>query len=308
MPPEASPFLNLRLLHYWVTVVDAGSVTAGARRLSIPQPALSRQIRTLERAIGGPLLERLPHGVRPTDAGEALLPEARATLAAATRSVNVARASLRLEAGALSFGTYSSLAAGALLPSLARWHERYPGVSTRITGFAHGELQEGVERGLVDFGVGLPPRAWSGPMKPIAWDELVLVMPASEPAPRGKRVDLATVADRGWVVYDRGIGLSQLVTAACEHAGFHPRPAVETSQVDAAARLAAAGLGVALVPRDNVPLELRGYVRTLARPPVWRISAFTRRAWSPGASAYIDILREQEWPARPRRAITLELG
>lgn len=307
MASAGSQFLNLRLLHYWVTVVDAGSVTAGARRLSVPQPALSRQIRALERAVGGPLLERLPHGVRPTEAGEALLPEARATLAAATRSVNVARASLRLEAGALSFGTYSSLAAGALLPSLQRWHQLHPGVSTRITGFAHGDLQEGVERGLVDFGVGVPPRTWSGPIKPIAWDELVLVMPSSEPAPRDGRVDLSTLADRGWVVFDRGIGLSQLVTAACEHAGFHPRPAVETSQVDAAARLAAAGLGVALVPRDNVPLELRGAVRTLTRPPVWRISAFTRRDWSPGAAAYIDILRAHEWPARPRSAITLDL-
>jgi DNA-binding transcriptional LysR family regulator len=132
-------------------------------------------------------------------------------------------------------------------------------------------------------------------------------VPSSEPATRDGRVDLSTLADRGWVVFDRGIGLSQLVTAACEHAGFHPRPAVETSQVDAAARLAAAGLGVALVPRDNVPLELRGAVRTLTRPPVWRISAFTRRDWSPGAAAYIDILRAYEWPARPRSAITLDL-
>jgi hypothetical protein len=64
---------------------------------------------------------------------------------------------------------------------------------------------------------------------------------------------------------------------------------------------------VALVPRENVPVELRDEVRALKRRPVWRISAFTRRAWSPGAAAYIEVLREHRWPPRPRNAIVLGL-
>ncbi|MGW2874653.1 LysR family transcriptional regulator, partial [Kitasatospora sp. NPDC001225] len=76
---------TLRQLEYLATVVDTGSFTRAAEQLHVTQPALSHQIRALEVALGGPLLERLPRAVRLTPTGRAVLPHARAALAEAGR-------------------------------------------------------------------------------------------------------------------------------------------------------------------------------------------------------------------------------
>ena len=60
--------LNLRHLRAWLTVVEEGSVTAGAEKLGVSQPGISQQIRSLEDYFGSKLLERLQHGVSPTTA------------------------------------------------------------------------------------------------------------------------------------------------------------------------------------------------------------------------------------------------
>ncbi|MGW2995209.1 LysR family transcriptional regulator [Streptomyces sp. NPDC001193] len=76
---------TLRQLEYLVTIVDTGSFTRAAELLHVTQPALSHQVRALERDAGGPLLERLPRAVRLTPMGRAMLPHARAALADAER-------------------------------------------------------------------------------------------------------------------------------------------------------------------------------------------------------------------------------
>ncbi|HEX5146342.1 MAG TPA: LysR family transcriptional regulator [Conexibacter sp.] len=304
--PAPAPFLNLRLLSYWVAVVEEGSVTAAARRIGVPQPSLSQQMRTLERAVGGELLERQPTGVRLTDAGRAFLPEARAALAAAERATRAAREALGLERGLLQIATYPSLASGALLTSLGTWRQRHPGVQVRLLELAHHELIEGIDRGLADFGVGYAPPSWPGTVTRVGWEEFVLVLPPHDEAAGGKGpIELAELADREWVLYDARLGLARLAADACTDAGFRPRIAIQTSQVEAAARLAVTGLGPTLAPRNNVPPDLLGAVRALARPPVWEIAAFTRRTWSPAAAAYLEILRGEHWPDPPPGALRL---
>jgi DNA-binding transcriptional LysR family regulator len=96
--------------------------------------------------------------------------------------------------------------------------------------------------------------------------------------------------------------LSELLAVACARAGFSPRPAVHTQQVEAAARLAAAGVGVALVPENIVPAELEGNVRRLERPVVRELTAYTRTEWSPPARAFLEALRAERWSGKPRDA------
>lgn len=307
MAHAASGFLNLRLLYYWVVVVDEGSITAAARRLSIPQPSLSQQVRKLEEFMGGTLLERLPGGVRLTAAGRVLLPEARAILAAAESARGMTGEALGLEAGVLEIATYHSLAAGALLSSIRSWYERHPRVPLRIREFTHQGLSENVGRGIGDLGIGNAPSRWSGPLVHIGWEEFVVVLSPDDPACDATSVSLESLATRAWVLYERALGLAELAQAAFTHAGFQPRVAVETSGVEAAARLAAIGLGPALVPAKNVPRDVAWAVRRLAVPPVWEIAAFTRGAWSSGAEAYAQILREESWAGLPDGAVVLTL-
>ena len=74
--PAAVPDLDIRHLRYLIAVAEARSITRAAQRLMISQPALSRAIRALERAAGGPLLVRGSHATELTVAGKALLAEA----------------------------------------------------------------------------------------------------------------------------------------------------------------------------------------------------------------------------------------
>ena len=84
--------MELRHLRYFVAVAEEQSFANAARRLAVAQPALSKQVRDLKEAVGVPLFERLPRGVRLTPAGEVFLQEARRTLETAAHAVSSARA------------------------------------------------------------------------------------------------------------------------------------------------------------------------------------------------------------------------
>lgn len=290
----------LHQLRYFATVVEEQSFTRAAQRLSISQPALSRQIALLERHLGARLLERTPAGVLPTVTGRAILPEARAAIAAAQRVTRRAREVGGLQAGILGVATFPSLATGTLLPAIRRWYERHPAILLRLSEFRHRRaMQEAVRIGTVDLAIGTAPVDWAGPQRQVGWNEAVVVLPARDPlCGRPGGVSLAQLADRHWVLYDPAYGLSDVVTAACLQAGFRPNAAIETSQAEAAARLAAAGLGPALVPVANLPPELASFAHPLAPRVVWEIVAYTRTAWAPTALAFLDIVAEEN-PAEP---------
>src|SRR5579884_1140567 len=97
--------MNLRQITYLLTVVEEGSFTRAAQLLSVAQPSLSQQVRALERELGGPLLERMPNGVRLTAAGRAFLPEARAAAAHADRAAEAAREALGVPGRELEIST-----------------------------------------------------------------------------------------------------------------------------------------------------------------------------------------------------------
>ncbi|WP_411148238.1 LysR family transcriptional regulator [Streptomyces sp. A30] len=298
---------DLKQLAYWLAVVEEGSLTRAAKRLSISQPWLSQQIRALERDLGGDLLERLPHGVQPTPAGRALLPEARAVVAAAEHARQTVREALGLEGGTLEVGALVSHLTGPLLASIEQWHDRHRAVPMEIHCFkGRLLLQEGVARGLTDLGIAPRPARWDGPIVVLGWDEIVAVLPADDPLLRARDlIRLDELADRPFVLYERDFGPAESVLVACGNAGFQPRGVVSTPGVEAAARLAAAGLGVALVPAWNVPPELKPSTRRLTPPIGAELTAFTRTSWSPAATAYLAILREQPWPAKPADAVEL---
>ena len=124
--------MTLRQLEYLVAVIDEGSFGRAALALHVSQPTLSSQVRALEDELGGPLLERLPRGVRATPTGEAMLPAARASLAAAARARRAARMVLGLEAGELEIATVGAVALGLLPPVMRRWRARHPEVWDKL--------------------------------------------------------------------------------------------------------------------------------------------------------------------------------
>ena len=276
--------MNLRQLEYFTVIAEEGSFTQAAERLLVAQPSLSQQIAALEAELGGPLLERLPRGVRLTPAGQSFLPEARAAISHADHARAAVRMALGLEAGRLEIAVATSAAAGILPWVLRRWQERHPEI----------------EVGLHEF-----PRDWQGPVEHLGWEEFVLVLPDGDPLLRRRSVDLAELAERRWVHFVSSHGLAAVLDIRCAAAGFSPRVAVRTSQVAAAPQFAAAGLGPALVP-DHIVADSVKHLMRPARPRVIRrVVAFARGDWSPITRAFLDTLHEYPWPRKPARAADL---
>src|SRR4051794_17734706 len=100
--------MDLRRLRYLVAVADEGHITRAAERLGIQQPPLTRQIQLLEQEVGAQLLHRHARGVSLTEAGAAVVAEARELIAAAERIGETARRAARGERGRIAVGYTSS--------------------------------------------------------------------------------------------------------------------------------------------------------------------------------------------------------
>lgn len=298
--------MNLRQLRYFLTIADERSFSRAAERLLIAQPSLSQQIKSLEQELGGPLLERLPRGVRLTAAGRAFIGEARATVANAERAARDARRALGLEAGEIELATVTSIAAGILPTVLRRWQELHPSIEVSLSEYLHRRLlDDGVRNGDGDMAVGSPPAGWEGPIEPLGWEEFVLVLPSGDPVLRKRSVELTALRDRRWVQFAPAHGLADVLELRCAAAGFTPRIAIRTSQVTAAPQFAAAGIGPTLVPDHVVPDAVKELVRPVKPRVIRPVVAFTRRDWSPITSAFLEILHEYPWPRKPPAATNI---
>lgn len=290
--------MTLRQLEYLLAVAQTGSFTAAADRLNVSQPTLSQQIRTLEAEIGGPLLERPPQPVALTPAGQALIGDAQAAVTSARRAVLTARRAIRSVPQMLTLATVRSLAVAVLPATIERWHQLQPEVSIRLLEFANRrQVAEAVIEGSADLGIGPLPEDWPGARVELGWEQLILVLPIGDPlAQAGQDIALEALSGRQWVLYEDGHGLGEQALAACRAAGFEPRSAVRTAQVEAAARLAAAGIGPTLVPIKNVPFDLAQNVRGVDPPVSWRVWAYVTAPRISGiAGAFAKVLVTGPW-------------
>ncbi|NYI06878.1 LysR family transcriptional regulator [Allostreptomyces psammosilenae] len=284
--------VTLRQLECLVRVAEAGSFTRAAELLHVTQPALSHQMRALERAVGAQLLERLPRSVRLTTAGRAMLPHARAVLAGTEQAVAAARQAGGFETGTLELATLLSVSLGVLPPVLRAWCQAHRGIRVRLFEYHHGEeMRAAMAAGQADLAVGPPPVGWEGAIRPLGTEEFVIVLPADDDtAAEGTRLRLGALADRDWVHYAPGTGLAEVVDGACANAGFRPRVAVHTEQAATVPVLAAAGLGPALVPANIVPPRFDGRLLR-PDPPIRReLAAYARGPFEPLTAAFVTTL------------------
>ncbi|WP_141585477.1 LysR family transcriptional regulator [Actinomadura sp. WMMA1423] len=285
--------LSLRQLQYLVTVVDEGSFTRAAETLHVTQPALSHQIRALERAAGAPLLERLPRAVGLTPAGRAMLPHARAALADAAKAESAVRQAAGLTAGELRLATVYSVSIGVLPATLRAWSRRYPGIDVRLFEHRHAdELAEAMTVGQADLAIGPPPPGWTGPVRRLGTEEFVVAVPADDPlAVQGAtEVEFGALRERRWVHYGPDNGLAAVLDRACLDAGFRPRAAVRAEQTASAPILAATGLGPALFPANLVPEGYEGHILHPS-PAITRVlAAYARTRMDDLSSAFLTVL------------------
>src|SRR5207244_9287954 len=148
------------------------------------------------------------------------------------RAGSAARRALGLEAGELEIATLLSMAVGILPRAISRLLDMHPDLTIRMHEYMHsGLLEEDVRNGVGDVAFGPVPVAWPGPVERLGREEFVVVLPLSDPLGRRKSIPLEALAERSWILFPPGHGLSDVVTSACRAAGYLPRVAVRTAQV-----------------------------------------------------------------------------
>ncbi|KIF70974.1 LysR family transcriptional regulator [Streptomyces sp. AcH 505] len=287
--------MSLRQMEYFLTVVEESSFTRAAELLHVTQPALSHQIKALERTVGGPLLERLPRGVRLTPMGRAFLPHAELAVRSAAQAQRAARAAAGAEGGELHVAAMHGVAVGILPEVFARWRRLRPRVALFLHEYATSEaLEERVERGIADLAVGPPPRDWQGPVVHVGIEEIVLVVPFDDRLAGRTTVALAELSDRTWVrcAMEPVVEGRRFLDWACGKAGFAPRTAVWTEHSSTAVRMAAAGVGIATAPSHVVRGAVGEDCVILQVDPEWRrpVTAFSRVELTGAAAAFVDLL------------------
>ena len=242
--------MELRQLRYFVTVADTLHFGRAAELLHIVQPAVSQQIRRLERELGAQLFDRSPRHVRLTEAGERFLPAARAVLAAEEHARSVISELAAPRQRTLRLGTSTGLGdhLDRVLDQLAR---RAPElavelvsapVQDRLRQVAEGRLDAAFVRAGVEAGAGAAPDTGTGDsaaerrdrtsapagLRTVRlWrDPLVAALPARHPLAAGPAVDLADLAGLRLSLTSRRNhpALVDLVVGACAAAGFEPLP------------------------------------------------------------------------------------
>ncbi|WP_243769900.1 LysR family transcriptional regulator [Amycolatopsis acidicola] len=246
--------MELRQLGYFVAVAEELSFTKASRRLRVVQSGVSTAIRALEKEVGAPLFERDSRHVRLTDAGLAMLPEARATLAAARSAHDAVRESRGELHGSIVLGTLLSTASIDVPALLGRFHREHPRVRIRMQHSPSGSAGQisTLLDGTTDLAfVAFPRRPPAGLIsEALDEDALALVCAEDHPLTRARKVTPEQLNEAGFVDFPQGWGSRDMVDLAFERAGLDRVVPLEVPGYDSLSALVRDGHGVAFVPRS----------------------------------------------------------
>ncbi len=267
--------LELRHLRTVRAIADTGSLTKAAATLGLAQPALSAQLRRIEKALGGTLFERDHTGARATPLGELVLERARVVLPAVSElqaeAVRFANATGPLERFRLG-GTHGPLL-GGLVDRIATANPAAP-VST-YTSWSVDEIAALTIDGRLDFaligtcGESPPPLAERLVWEVVGVDPVFVMLPEDHPLAGEKELELAALADQCWADVPGDGCFADCFATACARAGFTPVSVYETD-TSSVVHLVQVGRAIGLCRATFPPVP--GLVtRPLAGAPLsWR--------------------------------------
>ncbi|MGC0338160.1 LysR family transcriptional regulator [Streptomyces sp. SLBN-8D4] len=258
--------VHVRDLRYFLAVAEELHFTRAAERLYVSQPALSKQIRALERQLGVELLRRDPRGVRLTEAGEVLLPHARHVVeawGAADAAMATARAAGR---GMLVVGMSTSPGRGGLLPAIrSRFTAAHPEAVVRLRQMGWQDPTAGLADGDTEVAfvwLPLPDEERYG-WTVVAEEPRLVALPDSHPLAARAEVDFADLADEPFLALPPSAGpLRDFWLALDERGGRPPLVGAEIAGTEETYEALVAGLGICLVAAGNAPLITLGGVVT----------------------------------------------
>jgi DNA-binding transcriptional LysR family regulator len=303
--------MDLQLTHLRTlqAIAQHGSFSRAAQSLRLTQPAVSMQVRHLERALGLPLLERVGKRAFPTRAGELLLGHADRALRELAAGVERVRGLRGVVAGRVRLGTSASISIYLLPPALRRFRTRYPDAEVVVVTGNAAEITRAIVANALDVGiVSLPVRDRELVVTPFFRDELVAIRP-TEPRRWPRTIDAPTLAGHPLILFEAGATLRRIIDGWFHRAGVAPRAPMELGNTEAIKKLVEAGLGLSVTSWFSVKSEVRARTLTAMRltPPLERQIGLVRRRDkppTPALDAFVAALEDlrRSLPTRPHSA------
>jgi len=292
--------MNLNHLAVFHAAAQAGSMTRGAERLDISQPAVSKQVRQLERALGTHLFDRVGRRVRLSRAGEVLAAYARRLFALAHEAEEAMTDVRAAGRGRLAIGASTTIGTYLLPGVLAEFWRRHP----RVELLVQIENTEQVHRRLAghELDLGLtegPVEEGELDAEVFHQDELVMIAAPGHRLAGRPRVPLSAVREEPFILREPGSGTRAVEERALARLRLPVRVVMALGRTEAIKRVVAEGVGLAVVSRLAVDAECAA--GTLAVLPVagLRIARplhLVRRRGrrdGPALQAFCGVLRER---------------
>ncbi|WP_280719231.1 LysR family transcriptional regulator [Kitasatospora sp. MAP5-34] len=299
---------HIRTFH---EVVRSGSYSAAARVLGYTQPAITQQMKALERSVGVPLFSRAGRGLRLTEAGEALARHAEVILDSLSAAQQQLTALSRLRAGRVRICAFPSANATLIPEAMARLLAEHPGVRVELLEAEPPESVQRLLRGECDIALafsypgspgsqgtsGVVGPAGETPPElveiPLLEDQLTVLLPVGHPLARRHAVRLSDLMEERWIAGCPRCRANFL--QVCAEEGFAPDVVFTTDDNLAVQSLVAAGVGIALMPALVLSfMSHRKVTGRLVEPHLRRkVSAYVLREHLrvPATALVLDELR-----------------
>ena len=253
--------MNLKQLEYFVQVAELGSFSKAAVVLDIAQPALSRQVRSLETELHQQLFLRNGRGVTLTDAGKRLFDHSVAVLQLMAHAREDLGASRDEPVGRVTIGLPPSMGRQLTLPLIDRFKKELPSARLAIVEGLSTHIVEWVTTGRIDIGLVYNPEAQPGlEITPLLQEQLGLV----SHAPKGKRkraalppLPMKELSRYPLIVPERIHAMRRLLDTQAALAGIKLDIAWEVSSVPSIIDLVCAGYGYAVLTASGVAASAR---------------------------------------------------
>ena len=289
--------MEIRTLRAFVEVVRQGGFSQAAKTIFSTQSTVSKAVRQLEDEIGTRLLDRIGHRSTLTVAGEVVYRRA-VRILAERESLMAELDDLRgLKRGTLRLGLPPIGISTLFAPLFAIYRNRHPSIDIRLAEHGSDRLEEILHVGEIDLAASLLPVSDEFEWQEVRREPLVALLQTDHALAAKASITLAELKDQPFLLFESGFALNRIIVDACRRAGVEPSVAARSSQIDFIVELAAAGLGIAFLPRMIAEQRSHPAVRhvTLVDPGTeWHIAMIWRRGayLSHAAKAWLALTRE----------------
>jgi len=255
---------HLALFH---AVAQAGGISRGAERLHVSQPAVSKQIKELEDALGIRLLERLPRGSRLTDGGKLLAQYVQRMAVVEEETARAIEEFRGLKRGRLAVGASTTIGAYLLPQVFGEFHRQHPDIELELEIANTETIQNQLMAGSIEIGLteGLM-EAEHLDSEVFHEDELVAIAPRGHLLLKQKRVTARELCREPFILREAGSGTRAVVERALGKRGLTVKPVLSLASPEAIKRAVIAGVGIAIVSRLAISCELQ--IGSLAVIPI----------------------------------------